>query len=257
MTYLKTLDFGWDAGCIKNLIGGTNDADLRKLDWQIELACRTIVAPIRVLAERKFKAAKIKLDAPPVAKLLFFLTPDPREEPSISAKVLSVEVGRDPRTLVEVQNDVSTAGEFALKIVEDGVRRLTRFPQFPVDLIHEICVEFRSSGYTTEISAGSKLIPGTRIKGEVRAVVNCISTERVFVASYRGQELARRKLSEMKIGDTHFSTMFNGFQRNELSLTVMGGSLAPPKFDFRIPPKVIINLAEISEISDLIMEKGW
>lgn len=255
--YLKKFWFYWDVpGLLGENIKRTSQEQkvVTKIDNVVRNTCilNSFIVPA-------LKEAKPQVGEPPLIWTEIKLKKSVKAEPYLFSPIPShpgvfADVSYDPLDLLHLPQDKDYIGELYISWVEEALSKLQAIPDFPCDVIRNACDKFRGRKYNYTFRAGEKMIPNTRIKGQIWVVSNGLGTQRYFEALYRNKRLFTEKISEESNVEMTISGRFDGFEYENGIVTVRGDKYHP--FPETVKP-ILIDFKEHPEAYALLQEKGW
>ncbi len=212
--------------------------------------------------EIELRKVKASVGVPPASMAWVSLEsgaePDPiRSTPPADA--IEVVLPYNPLDLPNISADRETLAHFQLNIAREAASHFCRIDGFPREAWEQGCVKFEQNGFSIWMKAGERLIPGTRLKGQVAVEVAPDMTRRWLILSHLGDTLARIALHERGDGpDFATSKFFRGF---ELEGSIL--KLGTDPFAVEVPghspvwPPEQVDLRDHSNVFALAVEKGW
>ncbi|WP_322889723.1 MULTISPECIES: hypothetical protein [unclassified Yoonia] len=160
-------------------------------------------------------SAKVVTVDPRITELHINLTNDPRKEPEYYRKGerwdLIVDIYCPVAEILAVPLDDQSLGEFFIKLIERALSQAVDYSELPRDVILAGCERFRKSAYIYPYIIGEETIKGTKLKGRLQAKAGCVSTDRIFMALYRGKPIFQTEMSGVDGADFGLRTQFGGF----------------------------------------------
>ena len=150
-------------------------------------------------------------------------------------------------------------GRVHLEAAEAALSALRTLDGFPVAVFEQACRRFEKDAFRIWLNAGSKTVPGTRLKGTVAVEVDPAQTTRWLRLSHRGKDLATIALGRRDIPDFTASRFFNGVTLDGTVVTVGGNpyhSFLPDRVPPIWPPETV-DLRDHPDVLALAREKGW
>lgn len=177
---------------------------------------------------------------------------------------LFADVAYDPVEFSDLPDDHRVIGEAWLECIEEGLGILSKYPDYPVEVVRTACNTFRENDYTLKLfSPKPTTITGTKLKGRIDTYIDAISLRRDLTVAYRGKELLTKTISRFDRIDVANSAEHNSIELNGRTLTFRPLSqdeydwwleISGP-YDFRDP--VDLDLNEFPEALAFVVEKGW
>lgn len=215
---------------------------------------------IRMHMMTALRRERAVVGTPPASILNLVLTSSPGAEAvriPPPATVLRVEVAFDRDALLDAPVDRDTLGRLHLSFFRDAAEPLGRVAGFPLEAWTRACDAYRAQDHGMSFVAGSRLVPGTRLKGTVRVQVDAAQTRRWLDLSHRGTHLARAPLGTRDEPDLA-AGFFDGFMLDGTEIAVKGN-----RHDGILPggrrawPLERVDLRDDPDVLALAREKGW
>lgn len=219
-------------------------------------------AVLSTFIEIELRTAKASVGVPPASMVWISLEADAVPKPIRSARpaeTIELSLPYDPIELLNVPTDREALALFQLEIARQAATHLCEMDSFPIEAWEQGCTSFERNGFAFWMKAGERLIPGTRMKGQVAVEVAPDATTRWLTLSHRGQTLAQIELRSRQDGpDFVTSKFFRGFELEGANLK-LGADPFAVEVPGRTPvwPAEQINLTEYPEVLALAVEKGW
>lgn len=235
--------------------------EARPLVDQIVTAIRRF-SVLSAFIEIELRKVKASVGEPPASMAWIAIEsgakPNPvRATPPMEA--IEVTLPYSPLDLPNIPTDREALARFQLKIAREAARYFSTLDGFPSEAWEKGCAKFEQNGFSIWMKAGERLIPGTRLKGQVAVEVAPDTTTRWLILSHRGDTLARVALHKRSDGpDFATSKFFRGFMLEGSILT-----LGTDPFAIEVPgrppvwPAEQIDLKDHSDVFALAVEKGW
>lgn len=219
-------------------------------------------AVLSTFLERELRIAKASVGVPPASMVWISLEADAVPNPIRSARpaeTIELSLPYDPIELLNVPTDREALALFQLEIARQAATHLCEMDGFPIKAWEQGCARFERNGFAFWMKAGERLVPGTRIKGQVAVEVAPDTTTRWLTLSHRGQTLAQIELhSRQDAPDFVTSKFFRGFELEEATLK-LGADPFAVEVSGRTPvwPAEQIDLREYPDVLALAVEKEW
>ncbi|GFE67305.1 hypothetical protein KIN_43790 [Litoreibacter roseus] len=175
------------------------------------------------------------------------------------AETIELDFPYDPLDLISFPKDREALGRLQLDIARQSALYLGKIDGFPIKAWEQGCANFEQNGFSIWVKAGERLVPGTRLKGQVAVEVAPDATTRWLILSHRSKVLARIELHARRDGpDFATSNFFRGFELEGAILRVGTDPSAVQLSDYPpVWPAEQVDLREHSEVFTLALEKGW
>lgn len=176
---------------------------------------------------------------------------------------LIADVAYDPKKFFELPNDKKLIGEAWIDCIEEGLKTLSKYPNYPSKIILAACDTFRENDYTLMLFSRTATINGTKLKGRIDTYIDAISLRRDLTVSYRGKELFTKTISQFDRIDVANSACHHSIELNNRTLTFRPMSQEEHEWwlkisgPYAIRDPIDLDLNNFPETLEFIIEKGW